>query len=191
MLEWICAFDKNLLLFLQQYLRTPLGDALFPIITALGNYGLIWILICVALLFTKRYRRWGGAGLCAMLLCMLVGNLLLKNLICRPRPFVELPQVVLLIEPPYGFSFPSGHSSSSFAAAWVLLRARRSWGIAALVLAALIAFSRMYLFAHYFTDVLAGAALGIGLAELTMRAFSSAALARVWQNCKKAIGKEQ
>lgn len=91
---------------------------------------------------------------------------MLKNLIQRPRPFTLLPGVSLLIPPPGSSSFPSGHTGSSFACAAAIFLLNRKWGVPALALAALIAFSRLYLSVHYPTDLLAGALLGVGSALL-------------------------
>lgn len=125
----------------------------------------------LALLFFPKYRKWGIAMLCALLLTTLLGEGLLKHLIARPRPFMHYPDLALLIPPPSTYSFPSGHSAASFAAAVVLFRCRRSFGIPALILAALIAFSRLFLFVHYPTDVLAGILLGTAVGLLTCYLF--------------------
>ena len=97
----------------------------------------------------------------ALGLCLLCGNLLLKPLIGRIRPFNVQDAITLLIAAPLDYSFPSGHTMSSFAAAMVLLLTDRRMGIPAMLLAGLIAFSRMYLYVHYPTDILGGALLGI------------------------------
>ena len=96
----------------------------------------------------------------ALLLGFLTGNLLLKNCIARTRPFLWDPTISLLIEKPSDYSFPSGHTLASFECAVAIFRYHRKWGIAALVFAVLIAFSRLYLQVHYPTDVLGGAMLG-------------------------------
>ena len=150
--------------FVQSHCHNPLTDALFPIITYLGEAGLIWmILALLCIVFGKKsgWRVTGTAMLCAMLLGLLIGEVAIKNLVCRPRPFQSFPDFSLLIPPPSGYSFPSGHSCSSFAAATVLFHKDKRWGSAALALAALILFSRVFLFVHYPTDVLAGALLGV------------------------------
>jgi undecaprenyl-diphosphatase len=72
--------------------------------------------------------------------------------------------IPLLIEAPTDYSFPSGHTIASFEAATVLLIRHKKWGIMAMVLAVLIAFSRLYLYVHYPTDVLSSIVLGIGIA---------------------------
>lgn len=156
----IPAFDAVLMEWVQTHLHNPFTDAFFPVITYLGEAGIVWILFSAVLLFFKKTRRTGILVLLAMLLGFLTGELFLKNIICRPRPCMDFPDFPMLIEPPRSFSFPSGHSASGFAAAWVLFLRHRKWGWTAFILAALIAFSRIFLFVHYPTDVLAGFLLG-------------------------------
>lgn len=163
--------DMGIIWWIQEHLRNGFTDWFFPAVTFLGDKGLIWILLGLALLFFPKYRKWGIAMLCALLLTTLLGEGLLKHLIARPRPFMHYPDLALLIPPPSTYSFPSGHSAASFAAAVVLFRCRRSFGIPALVLAALIAFSRLFLFVHYPTDVLAGILLGTAVGLLTCYLF--------------------
>ena len=103
--------------------------------------------------------------LVSLLVTFLIGEIGLKNLIMRERPLVADPTVQQLIPPPSGSSFPSGHTASSFTAAWILWKADRKFGAAGLALAVCIGFSRLYLFVHYPTDVLGGAVLGIACAQ--------------------------
>lgn len=152
--------DQAILEFIQQHFRNSFTETFFTGVTFLGNGGFIWILLSIWFLCTKTYRKQGIVLLAVLAATFLLGDVLLKNLIQRPRPFQDFP-TELLITPPESYSFPSGHTSSSFAAASVLFRIRKSWGTAAFVLAALIGFSRMFLLVHYPTDVLAGAALGL------------------------------
>ena len=159
--------DTAILLWIQENLHNPFTDWFFPAVTFLGDKGLIWLVIAVLLLISRKYRKWGVTMLCAMLLTAVAGELLLKEVFERLRPFHHFPELELLIEAPSSFSFPSGHTASSFAAAVVLLKCRRSFGIPALILASCIAFSRLFLFVHYPSDVLCGAILGVLMALLT------------------------
>lgn len=163
--------DIALLNFVQEHLRSGFGDFFFPAVTCLGNYGLFWITAAAALLFSKKYRRFGAMLLAALALSHIVGEDLIKPLAARPRPFVLFPGHPLLIAAPAGFSFPSGHAASGFCAAFILWKANRHFGLSALILAALIAFSRIYLFVHYPADVLAGAVLGVICALFTVKFF--------------------
>lgn len=135
-------------------------DKIMTVITTLGDAGIIWIVIAIALLFNKKTRKCGILMAISMLLGIIFGNGLLKNLIARPRPFSVDETIELLIERPTDYSFPSGHTLASFEAAVTIFLHSKKWGISAFIIAILIAFSRMYLFVHYPTDVLAGAILG-------------------------------
>lgn len=98
---------------------------------------------------------------------VLAGNLTLKPLIARPRPCWLDESVQLLIANPTDYSFPSGHTLSSVIGATVLTKANRKFGFAAIPLAALIAFSRLYLYVPFPTDILGAAVLGMAIGLLT------------------------
>ncbi len=164
-------FDLPILDFLQAHAHTEFLDSVMPLITMLGQAGVLWIACAILLLFFKKYRRAGiGMGI-ALLIGVLLCNLTLKPLLARPRPFdyqldVHNRLIHLLVPPPTDYSFPSGHTLASFEAATVLLRRDRKLGGPALFVAILIAFSRLYLYVHYPTDVLAGVILGVGIGFL-------------------------
>ena len=159
-MAWLQNFDAGLLFFIQNHLTSPLGDGIMLFFSTIGNVGAIWLLAGAALLCFRKTRRTGAAVLLAVALCFVLGNLILKPLIARPRPCWLYPETALLLPNPTDFSFPSGHTMASFAAAAVLLHVDKRLGFPALVLAAFIGFSRLYLFVHFPSDVLAGAALG-------------------------------
>ena len=142
-------------------MRSGFLDFVMPIITSLGNGGVIWIAIALIFTATKKYRTAGIAVLAALILNLLIGNVILKPLIARVRPCDINTAVQLLIKRPTDYSFPSGHTLSSFAAATVIFCRDKRLGIAAVILASLIAFSRLYLYVHYPTDILGGILIGI------------------------------
>lgn len=146
--------------FLQAHCRSAWGDALMVAVSSLGNHGIFWILLALALLCCRRTRRLGWALSLGLALNVLVCNGLLKPLVARTRPYDIRTAVLLIAEKPHDYSFPSGHSAMAFASASALRTARCRWWPAALVLAAVIAFSRLYLYMHFPTDVLAGLVLG-------------------------------
>ena len=172
------AMDEAILQFFLQ-LHTGFGDFLMPLVSFLGNGGLIWICIAVGLLCFGKTRRYGVMVAVALLLGLLIGNLILKPLVARPRPCHLHPQVELLIPVPQDYSFPSGHTLSGFAAAGVLFSMRRRVGVAAFILAGLIALSRMYLYVHYPSDIAAGVLLGLCCAFAAIRL--TGWLERWWQ----------
>lgn len=164
-------FDLPILDWIAANLWNPVLDTLMPLITLLGDAGIFWIAIAVALLLTKKHRKTGLGMAIALVIGLLVCNVTLKPLVMRPRPYDYQADVFhriipLLVERQHDFSFPSGHTIASFEAATVIAINHKKWGIGALVLAALIAFSRMYLYLHYPTDVLASVVLGIAFAYL-------------------------
>ena len=136
-------------------------DTILPVISSFGDGGIGWIILSIILLCIPKYRKAGLAMALSLIFCLLIGNLTLKPLIARPRPYSYFPEMQLLIPPLEDFSFPSGHTFASFAAASALFLHHRKEGIAALILAAVIAFTRMYLYVHFPTDILAGIILGI------------------------------
>ncbi len=163
-------FDGSILLFIQNNLHAGFLDRLMPGVTALGNAGAIWIAAAIALLLTKRFRRQGLLLLAVLALCYVSGNLLLKPIAARIRPCNADAAAVLLIPRPTDFSFPSGHTMTSFACAAVIAYVSPVAGIGAYLLAFLIAFSRLYLYVHYPSDVLAGMLIGTALALLCVMA---------------------
>lgn len=155
----IMNIDFLILDFIKEYLKNPAFDFLMPIITALGNGGIIWIISAIVLLSIPKYRKGGVALSVGLLAGLLIGNLTLKPLIARTRPFDLVEGIELLITAPTDFSFPSGHTLSSFIAAFILTMTDKRFGYVAIPLAALIAFSRMYLYVHFPSDILGGIVL--------------------------------
>lgn len=153
--------ELRILDFLQT-IHTPLLDKILAFITSLGNAGIIWIVLAVVLLILPKTRKTGIIVAAALLMDLVLCNLILKNLVARVRPYDVNTAIAILIKKPLDFSFPSGHTAASFAAmtALFLAKMKKAW-IAALVLAVLIAFSRLYFYVHYPTDVLGGAVVGI------------------------------
>ena len=145
-----------------QTIHTPLLDKILAFITSLGNAGIIWIVLAVVLLILPKTRKTGIIVAAALLMDLVLCNLILKNLVARVRPYDINTALSILIKKPLDFSFPSGHTAASFAAmtALFLAKMKKAW-IAALILAVLIAFSRLYFYVHYPTDVLGGAVVGI------------------------------
>lgn len=153
-------FELKILDFIQQNLRCDFLDTVLVPITHFAEKGIGWIIVAVVLLCFKKTRKIGITVGLALILGLIFGNGLLKNVVARIRPYDLNPTVALLVEPLSDFSFPSGHTLASFEAAVVLLIKNKKMGIPAIILATLIALSRLYLYVHYPTDVLAGMLLG-------------------------------
>lgn len=169
MIEWIQNVDWTILHWIRDTLQCGVMDFLMPQITALGNGGAVWIVAATAMTVSKKYRKYGIAMFAALAAGVLVGNVYLKHLIARYRP-CWIESVPLLIGNPMDYSFPSGHTLSSVIGAFMLTAANRKFGLLAIPLAALIGFSRLYLFVHFPSDVLASVAIGIviGIATVTI-----------------------
>lgn len=153
-------------LYLLQELHNPVLDKIMVFITSLGDGGMLWIGLAVIMLFFKKYRKCAFGIAVSLLLMELIGNVILKELIMRERPCWIDPNVVLLVKSPSSYSFPSGHTFAGFAAAVTIFLNHKKEGIIAIVMAALIAFSRMYIFVHFPTDILGGMVFGTGVAVL-------------------------
>ena len=162
-------FELKLLIWVQDIFKCTVLDFFMPLVTRFGDAGIFWITVAVILLFIPKYRKIGITMGVALVVGLLVVNCGLKPLVARVRPYDYLFQktgdtFALLIGAQSDFSFPSGHTLASFEAATVLFMFNRKFGVAAYFLAVLIAFSRVYLFVHYPSDVLFSVALGIGIA---------------------------
>jgi len=167
MFDMILSIDSDMLVHMQDNIRDPFLSEVMVLITGLGNLGLMWIGISAVLMAHKSTRKIGRICLCALICSVIINNGLLKNLIARERPFDVYSNILPLIPKPTDYSFPSGHTASSFAAACVLCRKLpKKYGVPSLILAAAIGFSRLYTGVHYLSDVLFGVASGFGISYL-------------------------
>lgn len=165
------------ILNLIQGIRNPFLDTFMSAVTRLGDAGIIWIVLTIVLLIIPKTRKTGIALAVALIIELILCNVVLKPLAARIRPFDVNTAIQLIVKKPHGYSFPSGHTAASVTAVVALYLAgqKRLWK-AALVLTCLIAFSRLYLYVHYPTDVLGG--IGVGLIagyigyKLTFKLFS-------------------
>lgn len=164
------SFDLPILDWIQANLKNGFLNEVMPIITMFGDGGIFWIACAVILLCIPKTRKTGLGMAFALIMGLIVCNITLKPLVGRIRPydFQEKLGVVipLLTERMHDFSFPSGHTIASFEAATVLLINNKKLGIPAMILAVLIAFSRLYLYVHYPTDVIFSVFAGILFAFL-------------------------
>ena len=164
---YTCAisFDLPILDWIQANLQSGFMDKFMPFITIFGDAGIFWMVWAGVLLIFRKTRKTGIGMFIAMILGLLVCNITLKPLVARIRPYdLQLEEfgvtIKLLSGAMHDFSFPSGHTIASFEAAVVLLKNSKKMGIPAMILAVLISFSRLYLYVHYPTDVIASIILG-------------------------------
>ncbi|QIK69151.1 phosphatase PAP2 family protein [Erysipelothrix sp. HDW6C] len=154
--------DLSILQWIQTWAH-PLLDGFFSVFTTLGNHGELWLIIIAVLLYRKKTRLVGVLALIALLLELLIVSGILKPIIMRPRPFTVYP-IDLIVGIPSGSSFPSGHAASSFAVAGVLFFAKMRHRWIYIAMATIMAFSRLYVFVHYPSDVLVGSLIGVAIA---------------------------
>lgn len=174
MFETVQNFDIHIIKFIDQIVFHPLLDSLMVIFTFLGEIGWFWIVLAIILLISKKYRETGVVTGLALALSALLAELIIKNCVQRLRPFRIIEDIQLIIAAPSGFSFPSGHSSASIAAAFAICfySKNKTLSVISLIVALLIAFSRLYLKVHFLTDVMTGIILGFVWALLASFLFN-------------------
>lgn len=144
-----------------QNLRNPFMDSIMCAVTRLGDLGAVWVLLSLALCAVPKTRKVGIALAAALAMNFILCNGIIKNLVCRIRPYKINEAIKLLIDAPNDYSFPSGHTAAAFSAVLSLYHSgMKKLSVVALPLAVLIAFSRLYLYVHYPSDVLGGIVLG-------------------------------
>lgn len=146
--------------FIRETFSCKAMDVIMQVITFLGEAGWFWIALGLVLAIIPKTRRIGFTVLGALILSLLFCNITIKPIVARVRPYDIKEGINLIISKPSDFSFPSGHTSASFAAAVAVFACNKKWGSLAVALASVIAFTRLYLYVHFPTDVLAGAVLG-------------------------------
>lgn len=167
-------FELNILNAIQNMRFVPL-DKFMVTISSAGNLSLIWIAFIFIFLAAKELKDQGKIMVIAFILNIILVNILVKNLVARPRPYDVANFTDLLVHKLSDNSFPSGHTSYAFtfAAIVTLLNKNKALKIFTDVLAVLMAFSRLYLYVHFPTDVLAGAIFGILIGILSIKIYNS------------------
>ncbi|MDF2540813.1 MAG: phosphoesterase [Herbinix sp.] len=168
MLNFIQNIDQSILFYIQEHLKNPALDRVMVFVTTLGNAGFLWIVLALILLTRKKYQRCGMVLLLSLLLAKFIGDDVLKPLFGRLRPCNQFPEIPLLIKRIHSYSFPSGHTMQAFTAATVCFYYIRPLGIVVYGMASMMAYSRMYLFVHYPSDILGGIICGIFTAFFTI-----------------------
>ena len=157
----VTAWDASVITAISENVHSTFLNYFFRFVTLLGEGGIFWIAVAVILLFFKKTRRTGICIGASLLIGVIIGNGVIKNVVARPRPYDTIPGIEPLIAHLSDFSFPSGHTLCCFEAATALMMNRSRWAIPAFFAAVLVGISRLFLFVHYPTDVICGALLGI------------------------------
>lgn len=156
--------DGDILIYIQEHIRSSVLDKIFPNITFLGDAGIFWLILTAILLCFRKTRRAGVCSAIALLGSLILNNFILKPIVNRTRPYELVDGLVLIGKKAKDASFPSGHTGASIASAVALCRQlKKRWSVPLVILALMIAFSRLYIGIHYPTDVLAGLIDGIAL----------------------------
>lgn len=157
--------DINVINFMSEIKCVPL-DYFFKFFTHLGDFGFLYILIGILFLFFKKTRKTGATILLSLIFCGILGNLILKPIIARIRPYDRL-NLPLKIKPLTDFSFPSGHTYGAFAVAGSIHFTKVFKSLPFFIVAAIISVSRIYFTVHYPSDVLTGMAMGLFLSYIS------------------------
>lgn len=148
-------------------------DVVMTSASRLASAGFLWIMICIMICcFSKKNRRYAIIPIISLFIAWFLADIIIKPMVCRVRPFEELG-LEILVSIPTTSSFPSGHTASSFAAAYSIYSINHKWGFASLLFATLVGISRVYLSVHWPTDVIAGAIIGMLVAYVVCRLASS------------------
>ncbi len=179
MFQILTDIDANLLIYVQDNLRNVYLNKFMTIYTSLANYGIVWILLTVGLLLYPKSRKLGICCAISIALSFLISNMILKNAVARIRPYEAYENIRCLVKPERDYSFPSGHTSVSFAAALPIYRYYKKAGLLALFAATLMAISRIYVCVHYPSDVIGGILAGL---------FCGLLACKIWEYCLKNKG---
>lgn len=173
----IQGMDEAVLLWIQEGVRQPWLDPVVKVFTSLGNAGVVWIVLSIAMLFWRPTRRAGLLAGCALIFSLLFTNLGLKLIVTRPRPYTVMEGLIPLLTSGDPNSFPSGHTCAAFSAGLVWARTLpKPWmRRVAVIQAVLMGLSRLYVGVHYPSDVLGGALVGTVCAALALY------IGRLWQ----------
>ena len=171
MAEMIQNIDGQIMLYIQENIRCGFLNAIMIFFTTIGNSGIIWIVIGALMLIPKKYREAGFDILLAMAVCYILNDIIIKNIVCRERPYTAIQELTTIVPQLSSYSFPSGHACSSFAFAAVFTKIFGRKGAFIYIPATLVALSRPYVGVHYMTDVIVGMAVGTvgSLAVFTIR----------------------
>ena len=166
-MDFLFNIDISIVRFIREFIANPVLDFLMPIITLIGEDGLLWIVTSLLLLVFKKTRKAGFVMALSLIFGLLIINITIKPIVARVRPYA-VDNVPILIKALGDGSFPSGHTACCFeGAASLIFCGYKKWGKIALTASLLVAFSRVYLYVHYPSDVIVGAVLGTAFAYIS------------------------
>jgi len=171
MLDLFLQQDKALFLFINHLPHNFLFDTFFGFMTLIGYLGAVWVTISIYL-YTRnkpKFKRLLKTIIIADLISLVLVEWLLKNIVARPRPLVDIPTAIVPFDFYHSFSFPSGHAVMSFAAAFILAHEYKKLKWFFWSLAFLISFSRIYLGKHYPSDVIVGGIIGVLIGIISLK----------------------
>ncbi len=161
MLNKIIEYDKKIAFFMTNYYHHHYLNETMKLISSCGDFGINWLIVILITNFFDQTRSMSIDMLIALIGATLIGQITIKSIVKRKRPCHLYKDVHMLVPIPNDLSFPSGHTTSSFACSTVMFLYNPLLGSIGLFYAILTALSRLYLFVHYFSDVVVGMLLGI------------------------------
>jgi len=164
-MSWLKGIDRKIFHITLRFSQDTFVYKSMRLVSRSGDMGIVWLFVCVILLMLPGQRRIAELCLITLAFTTLLGEGMLKPIFRRPRPFITHGPLKLAIPTPTSFSFPSGHTASSVACARILAAINPWIAAIAFFYAGLMGFSRVYLKAHYVTDVVAGGVIGLIGAE--------------------------
>lgn len=184
-MDALLQFEGNILLWIQNHMRSDFTDPIVKFITHLGDHGYLWIGLLLVLLCIPKTRKAAVIGAATLLMTYIITNLCLKPLVARVRPYEVVEGLTRIIEKQSDRSFPSGHTANSMAVGVILWKISQNYeklvdkklyfpkaaGWFVLVLSILIGLSRLYVGVHYPTDVLGGAIIAIADAAVVFAVY--------------------
>ncbi|BED93066.1 MAG: phosphatase PAP2 family protein [Candidatus Paraimprobicoccus trichonymphae] len=164
--------EENIFYFIKDNISNSYLNNFMVYVSDVFELSIPWLFVGIVMLFFKKYRKNGIILILSLIFSYFIGNILIKNIVHRLRPFYTLPDLNLITKTPKGFSFPSVHTMMSFSAAQAIFKTSKILGIFSFFIATLVGISRIYLFTHWFTDVLGGIILGVFCTNIINKFFA-------------------
>ena len=153
-------WEFYILNYIRENMTSDILNILMPVVSMAGN-GVLWALAAIVCLIIPKTRLFGRTLTFDLIFGVITCNLILKTIVQRIRPYDLNSTVSLIVNAETDFSFPSGHTFFSFTVATIIFLYNKKWGVIAYLFALTVAFSRLYLYVHFPTDVICGAIFGV------------------------------